>query len=70
MTITGSWRSTPHGSVYTARATLEGREAVVRLHVGVFEGLNLVQYSGDLGKVEVERVVQAAAAIRVRHLPA
>jgi hypothetical protein len=56
--------------VYTARATLEGREAVVRLHVGVFEGLNLVQYSGDLGKVEVERVVQAAAAIRVRHLPA
>jgi hypothetical protein len=36
----------------------------------VFQGLHLVQETGDLGKIEVEPTAQAAAAIRIRHLGA
>jgi hypothetical protein len=70
MVVSGSWDSTLNGSVYTARATLDAREAIVRLHVGVFVELHLRHYVGDFGKREVERAGQAMAAIRVRHLPA
>jgi hypothetical protein len=70
MILSGSWRSTKKGSVYTAKAALNGRAAVVHILVPPFEGMHLRAYAGGFGKVAIESAAEAAAALRVRYLSA